>query len=95
MTPPGPRLDEAKAIVDGAAIEAGRDPSDLGMEGRATWDATGGVDLLVKHVAKWRAAGATHLSINTMGAGLGSVDGHLGALAAGAAALGLPASSTQ
>jgi hypothetical protein len=35
----------------------------------------------------WAAAGATHVSINTMGAGLGGVDGHLAALAAVAADL--------
>jgi probable F420-dependent oxidoreductase len=34
---PGPRLDEARAIVDAAAREAGRDPSALGMEGRVSW----------------------------------------------------------
>ena len=28
----------------------------------------------------WRAAGATHLSVNTMGAGLSGVDGHLAVL---------------
>ena len=88
MAPPGPKLDEAKAIVDAAAIEAGRDPSTIGMEGRASWG-EGGVDTLVDHVGRWRAAGATHLSINTMGAGLGSVDGHLDALATTAAALEL------
>ena len=34
QVPPGPRLDEARAIVDEAAREAGRDPATLGMEGR-------------------------------------------------------------
>jgi hypothetical protein len=33
------------------------------------------------------------VSVNTMGAGLGSVDGHLAALAAAAEALELPAAS--
>ena len=89
MAPPGPRLDEAKAMVDAAATEAGRDPSTLGMEGRANWTAAGGVDMIVDHVGRWRAAGATHLSVNTMGAQLGSVDDHLAALASAAAALEL------
>ena len=89
MAPPGPRLDEAKAMVDAAAIEAGRDPSTLGMEGRANWTAAGGVDTIVDHVGRWRNAGATHLSVNTMGAQLGSVDDHLAALASAAAALEL------
>jgi hypothetical protein len=38
-------------------------------------------------VAAWAAAGATHVSINTMGAGFGGVDGHLTALEAVAADL--------
>src|SRR3954468_14232001 len=37
QVPPGPKLDEARAIVDGAAREAGRDPASLGMEGRVSW----------------------------------------------------------
>jgi probable F420-dependent oxidoreductase len=88
MVPPGPKLDEAKSIVDAAAIEAGRDPSTIGMEGRATWG-PGGLDTLLGEVERWRNAGATHLSINTMGAGFKTVDEHLAALTATAEALGL------
>jgi hypothetical protein len=90
QTTPGARLDEALAIVEEAAIEAGRDPKKLGMEGRASWTEAG-IEKLVDHVERWRVAGATHLSINTMGAGLGAVDGHLAVLAEVAAALALPA----
>lgn len=75
---PGPDLDEARAIVEGAARDAGRDPAALGMEGRVSW--RGDVDATLAAVEQWRAAGATHLSINTMGAGLSSVDGHVAAL---------------
>jgi probable F420-dependent oxidoreductase len=88
MVPPGPQLDEARAIVEGAAREAGRDPATMGMEGRVSWT-DDGVEKLVDHVGRWRAAGATHVSINTMNAGLGSVDGHLSALTAAANELGL------
>jgi probable F420-dependent oxidoreductase len=88
MVPPGPELDEAKALVDAAAIEAGRDPAAVGMEGRASWG-PGGLDRMVDEVGRWSSAGATHLSINTMGAGLTSVDEHLAALAATAEGLGL------
>ena len=90
MTPPGEALDAARAVVEQAASEAGRDPGSLGMEGRVSWTDEG-VDKLVDHVDRWRATGATHLSINTMNASLGSVDGHLAALAAAAEALGLGA----
>jgi hypothetical protein len=44
---------------------------------------------VVDHVGRWREAGASHVAINTMNAGLGSVDGHLAALAACAPALDL------
>ncbi|MEY2459140.1 MAG: hypothetical protein QOG30_970, partial [Acidimicrobiaceae bacterium] len=88
MLPPGPKLDEARAIVEHAAREAGRDPSTIGMEGRVSWTDEG-VEKVVDHVGRWRDAGATHVSINTMNAGLGSLDGHLDALAATADALGL------
>jgi probable F420-dependent oxidoreductase len=88
MLPPGPKLDEARAIVEQAAREAGRDPSTIGMEGRVSWTDEG-VEKVVDHVGRWRDAGATHVSINTMNAGLGSLDGHLDALAATADALGL------
>jgi probable F420-dependent oxidoreductase len=88
QVPPGPRLDEAKSVVDQAAIEAGRDPAELGMEGRVSWR-DGGAGQVAQRVVTWREAGASHVSVNTMGAGLASVDDHLAALAAVAAALGL------
>ena len=86
---PGPELDHARAIVEQAAREAGRDPSMLGMEGRAAWHNS--VDEVVARVEHWRAAGATHVSINTMKAGFSSVDDHLAALDTLAAAIGLTA----
>ena len=88
MVPPGPHLDEAKALVDEGAREAGRDPSELGMEGRVAWT-DAGVDKLVDHVGRWERAGASHLGVNTMNAGLGGVDGHLAALTEAAEALSL------
>ena len=88
QVPPGPRLDEARAIVEQAARDAGRDPSTLGMEGRVSWS-DAGVEKLVRQVGRWRDAGATHVSINTMNAGLDSVGGHLEALATTARALEL------
>jgi probable F420-dependent oxidoreductase len=87
--PPGPRLAEARAVVERAAAEAGRDPAKLGMEGRVSWG-EGGVEKLAGHAQRWRDAGATHLSVNTTRAGFASVDGHLAALESTAEALGLP-----
>ena len=65
--------------VPEAAGGAGRDPSAIGMEGRAVWK--GDDDKTLASVGAWADAGATHLSINTMGAGLRSVDEHLAVLA--------------
>ena len=75
QVPPGPKLDEARSVVEQAAAEAGRDPDAIGMEGRATW--RGDPEKLAEHATTWRAVGATHLSVNTMGAGLPTVDDHL------------------
>ena len=75
QVPPGPKLDQARTVVERAAAEAGRDPASLGMEGRASWRDDPGK--LAEHAATWRQAGATHLSVNTMGAGLRTVDDHL------------------
>lgn len=85
MMAPGHGLDEARVAVGQAAAAAGRDPAGLGMEGRVDW--SGDRDTVGEELAAWRAAGATHVSINTMGAGLRGVDGHLAALEAVAADL--------
>jgi probable F420-dependent oxidoreductase len=85
---PGPALDEARAVVEQAAVEAGRDPQALGMEGRINWG-EGGPGPLAEHADRWRGAGATHLSVNTMNAGLQGVDGHLEALTRAAEAMGV------
>ena len=75
---PGPELDEAIATVGQAAAEAGRDPGAIGMEGRIRW--RGDPDAFGRLAEGWRAAGATHLSVNTMDAGLATIDDHLAAL---------------
>jgi probable F420-dependent oxidoreductase len=76
QVPPGHGLEEARAIVEQAARDAGRDPTELGMEGRVTLGGEG-VQKLAEQAARWREAGASHLSVNTMGAGLTSIDHHL------------------
>jgi probable F420-dependent oxidoreductase len=93
MVLPGPHLDEARAVVEQAAVEAGRDPSTIGMEGRVSWaagDGDTGLDRALHHIGKWREAGATHVAVNTMGAGLATVEDHLDVLASVAEGLGLP-----
>ena len=78
MMGPGPGLDYAREQVERAAAAAGRDTGGLGMEGRVNW--TGDADKAAADIADWKAAGATHLSVNTMNAGLATVDDHLAAL---------------
>jgi len=85
---PGPQLDEAIAHVRAGAEAAGRDPGELGMEGRV--GVSRGVDATVEQIAAWREVGATHLSVSTMGAELTGVDGHISALAEVARGIGLP-----
>jgi probable F420-dependent oxidoreductase len=85
---PGPLLDRAKSEVNDAAEKAGRDPQSVGMEGRISWG-SGGASAVAEQVEQWKVAGATHVTINTMGTGLVSVGDHLEALGATAQALGL------
>jgi probable F420-dependent oxidoreductase len=80
MIAPGAKLEKARAVVEEAAIAAGRNPKAIGMQGAVTWQ--GSADDVAAAVAKWADAGATHVGINTMGAGLKTVDDHLAALTA-------------
>ena len=76
---PGPQLDGALAVVKGAALDAGRDPATIGMEGRVSVSSRELVHL-VQQAESWRNVRASHLSLNTMGAGLGGVDDHIAVL---------------
>ncbi|MFV0495071.1 LLM class F420-dependent oxidoreductase [Mycobacterium sp.] len=86
MMGPGPGFERAREQVARAAAAAGRNAGDLGLEGRVSW--SGDRDETAAAIDAWRAAGATHVSVNTMRAGLGSVDAHLAALQQVAADLG-------
>ena len=77
--PPGPALEERMAVVHESARSAGRDPASLGMESRIDYG-DGDLDRLARHAEAWRTAGATHLSVNTMNAGLATIDDHIDAL---------------
>lgn len=73
-----PQLPEMLAEIRRLAESEGRDPSQIGTEGvlrvagqdAAEW---------IPELAAWGADGATHMSLNTLGAGLDS-SGHLAAL---------------
>jgi probable F420-dependent oxidoreductase len=83
--PPGPDLDAALAQVRAGAVEAGRDPSRIAMEGRVSWG-DGGVAAVLADLERWEVAGATHVSIYTMRFGLDSAAAHLDVLGTIAAA---------
>ncbi|HEV7664956.1 MAG TPA: LLM class F420-dependent oxidoreductase [Chloroflexota bacterium] len=55
---------------------AGGDPHTLGIDARVATN-LGGPDEWRKQAEEWRALGATHLSINTMNAGLDGPDAHI------------------
>ena len=80
--PQRPPDDEARAMIErlhGYAREAGRSPEAIGIEGRLTI-AQVPEDRWAGFADAWRALGATHLSVNTMGAGLASLRDHVEAL---------------
>lgn len=85
---PGDDLEHALEIIGGAAREAGRDAASIGMEGRASWSPAD-PDRFVRQVDRWRQAGATHLSIDTMRTGLATVDDHIAALTEAADLVGV------
>ena len=87
---PGPDLDRALDIIRGAAADAGRAAATIGMEGHVTWQPDD-ADRFARQVERWRSAGATHLTIDTMYTGRANVDEHLHALGLAAQACGLRA----
>ncbi len=70
-----PLLDMLRAFL----VEEGRDPAAFGLEARVAYG-DGRVDSWRESVEGWRAVGATHLALNTMGAGLTSTQAHLSAI---------------
>jgi probable F420-dependent oxidoreductase len=58
---------------------AGRDPLHIGIEGRINYG-TGDSDEWNKLASSWDESGATHLSVNTMKAGLKGPDEHIEAI---------------
>lgn len=78
----------ALQLLNGLLKEAGRDPEEFGIEARLPYG-DGDPVRLRKMLKEWEAAGATHLSVNTMGCGFTTPAQHLSALRAFAVAVGL------
>jgi probable F420-dependent oxidoreductase len=74
--------DEGRAIIEklhSYIEEAGRDPSEVGIEPRISVS-QGDPDAWAREASAWSALGATHLSVNTMGAGYASAQDHINAI---------------
>ena len=79
---PDPRKEEVRQIIErlrALTSEAGRPPEAMGIEARLSISMVS-PDLWATYAEGWRALGATHLGINTMGAGLTSPQAHIDAL---------------
>jgi probable F420-dependent oxidoreductase len=70
---------EAVTRVREYVQEEGRDPSAIGMEARINI-ADGNPEFWVERARAWEELGATHISVNTMRAGLGSPEAHIDAI---------------
>jgi alkanesulfonate monooxygenase SsuD/methylene tetrahydromethanopterin reductase-like flavin-dependent oxidoreductase (luciferase family) len=66
------------ATLDAELAAAGRSRADVGIEARLAY--ADGEAVWRERLAAWQAAGATHLSINTMGAGLQGATAHIDAI---------------
>jgi probable F420-dependent oxidoreductase len=74
--------DQARAMLDRlrqAAVAAGRAADALGVEARLSISQVPEAEW-TRYVEDWRGLGATHLCVNTMGAGLRSPQDHIHAL---------------
>ena len=74
--------DRAKSLVGklhSYAEEAARDIGSIGLEGWVS-ASIGGPDDWAKEAEAWKALGATHVSLNTMRAGLATTDDHIDAI---------------
>ncbi len=80
--PQGPPDDQMREIVErlrNYIREAGRDPSAVGIEARVN-ASSGTLDEWLRQTEGWRNLGATHISLNTMGARFKSPEEHIEAI---------------
>jgi probable F420-dependent oxidoreductase len=79
LAEPGDKVRSMIERIRFYAKEAGRDPAAIGIEGRVS--AAGGAPEKWRAViAQWKELGATHLSVNTMKAGLSTSSAHIDAI---------------
>jgi probable F420-dependent oxidoreductase len=85
---PTPENQEAIKRMRQLAREAGRDPARIGVEGAIRYQPGTPPEDYRKAWLEWQQIGATHVTVNTIGTGKGSVERHLAALAAVRQAVG-------
>ncbi|MEZ4594402.1 MAG: LLM class F420-dependent oxidoreductase [Chloroflexota bacterium] len=73
--------------IAGYLVEYGRSPQEIGLEPRLHY--SDGPEAWQNYLAGWQAAGATHISFNTMGAGFDTPQKHLQAIEEFAKTIGL------
>jgi probable F420-dependent oxidoreductase len=76
---PTPHAREMMEHLHNYIRQAGRDPDSVGIEARLSIGRTSESQWSA-YVDGWRALGATHMGVNTMGAGLASPEEHIAAL---------------
>jgi probable F420-dependent oxidoreductase len=76
---PDDRCRAAIETIHSHARAAGRDPMSIGIEGRISLS-QGSEETWLKQIAQWRDLGATHLTVNTMKAGLATPAAHIDAI---------------
>ena len=77
--PPGQDGEQAVLQVQEYARQFGRAPASIGLDARINYS-DGDQEFWVARAVDWREMGATHVSINTMRAGLKGADGHIKAI---------------
>jgi probable F420-dependent oxidoreductase len=82
----------ALALLDAQLAAHGRTRTDIGIEPRLSYG-TGDPAQWRKLLDGWQAAGATHMTLNTMRLGLAGADAHLAAMRRFAQEMGLPRQS--
>jgi probable F420-dependent oxidoreductase len=75
---PDERCRDMIEAIRSYAKEAGRDPSAIGIEGRIGYGG-GSAQTWLKELETWKKLGATHVSLNTMKASLGTPAAHIDA----------------
>ena len=87
MAAPGMGLEQGLEVILKARESAGRSHLPFGIEGQLS--SGGDLDASLRLLDQWKAAGTTHLSINTMYTGCKNVDDHIQGLRVMADALEL------